>query len=112
MKYSKTDSGATVLSVDTDTLDRGEVKLRVDEEVVVLRTEREVEGTEVEALPLGVGRLETEVGVTLLRFDDEVVRREVESLVVSTEGEVLMLSVEFEVDETMVVVILVSVVSV
>ena len=45
-----TDNGATVLIFDTDTLDREEVKLKVDEEVVVLRTESEVEGTEVEAL--------------------------------------------------------------
>lgn len=107
-----TDNGATVLSFDTDTLDREEVKLKVDEEVVVLRTESEVEGTEVKALPLGVGMLEKEVGVRLLSFDDEVTSREVELVAVSTEGEVLMLSVDIEVDETMVVVILISVGSV
>ena len=106
-----TDNGATVLSFDTDTLDREEVKLKVDEEVVVLRTESEVEGTEVEA-PLGVGMLEEEVGVRLLSFDDEVTSSEVELVAVSTEGEVLMLSVDIEVDETMVVVILISVGSV
>jgi hypothetical protein len=107
-----TDNGATVLIFDTDILDREEVKLKVDEEVVVLRTESEVEGTEVEALPLGVGMLEKEVGVRLLSFDDEITNMEVELVAVSTEGEVLMLSVDIEVDETMVVVILISVGSV
>jgi hypothetical protein len=103
------DDGATVLSFDTDAIDREEVKLKVDEEVVVLRTESEVEGTEVEALTLDVGMLEKEVGVRLLSFDNEVVSREVELVAVSTKGEVLMLSVDFEVDETMVVVRLISV---
>jgi len=107
-----TDNGATVLIFDTDILDREEVKLKVDEEVVVLRTESEVEGTEVEALPLGVGMLEKEVGVRLLSFDDEITNMEVELVAVSKEGEVLMLSVDIEVDETMVVVILISVGSV
>ncbi len=57
----ETDNGPTVLSFDTDKLYMEEVKLRVDEEVVVLRAERKVEGTEVEALPQGFGVLETEV---------------------------------------------------
>jgi len=105
----ETDNGATVLSFDTDTLDREEVKLRVDEDVIVLGIESEVERTELEELALNAGVLEKEVGVTLPSFDDEVVRREVESVAVSKEGEVLILSVDFEVDEKMVVVILIIV---
>jgi hypothetical protein len=105
----ETDNGATVLSFDTDTLDREEVKLRVDEDVIVLGIESGVERTELEELALNAGVLEKEVGVTLPSFDDEVVRREVDSVAVSKEGEVLILSVDFEVDEKMVVVILISV---